>query len=51
MLLKKLLVVLLSSLLMAVAVGCEREGPAERTGERIDETTEEVGERAEEATK
>jgi hypothetical protein len=29
---------------------CEREGPAERAGEQVDETTEDVRERAEEAT-
>lgn len=28
--------------------GCEREGPAEKAGERIDETAEDIGERMEE---
>jgi hypothetical protein len=28
--------------------GCEREGPAERAGEEIDETMEETGDRMEE---
>jgi len=35
--------------LCLVLVGCERPGPAERTGERIDETIEDAGERIQEA--
>jgi hypothetical protein len=45
MLLKKLLVVLIGGMLMVMTVACEREGPAERAGERVDETAEDVGER------
>ncbi|MFZ7110658.1 MAG: hypothetical protein ACOWYE_03160 [Desulfatiglandales bacterium] len=29
--------------------GCEKEGPAEKAGEKIDETIEEAGEKMEEA--
>lgn len=29
--------------------GCEEEGPAEKVGEAVDETVEEVGDQAEEA--
>jgi hypothetical protein len=44
---------LLTALFLAAVLGlglgaCERKGPAERAGERIDETVEEAGERAEE---
>lgn len=40
----------LIALLVIVAVpGCEREGPAEEAGERVDRTLEEAGEAAEEA--
>ncbi len=31
-------------------IGCEKEGPAERTGEKIDEAAEQIGEKAEELT-
>jgi hypothetical protein len=30
-------------------IGCEKEGPAERAGENIDEATEQAGERLEES--
>jgi hypothetical protein len=44
---------LLATLILAVVLGlglgaCERKGPAERAGERIDETVEETGEWIEE---
>jgi hypothetical protein len=44
---------LLGALFLVAVLGlglgaCERKGPAERAGERIDETVEEAGERAEE---
>ncbi|RJP25780.1 MAG: hypothetical protein C4520_01805 [Candidatus Abyssobacteria bacterium SURF_5] len=46
--LKKLALVL--ALLLTVGMtACEREGPAERTGEEIDEAAEEAGEALEEA--
>ena len=31
-------------------LGCDREGPAERAGEQVDEAVEEAGEKMEEAT-
>jgi hypothetical protein len=49
MFLKKLLVVLFGGMLMVMSLGCEREGPAERAGERVDETVEDVGRRTEDA--
>jgi len=39
---------ILSSLFVALS-GCERQGPAERTGERIDRGIEDAGERIQEA--
>jgi predicted small lipoprotein YifL len=42
--------VLLSALILSVVLtGCEREGPLERTGERVDEAVENVGDSAEKA--
>jgi hypothetical protein len=35
--------------LSVVLVGCEREGPAERAGERIDQSMERAGEKLDEA--
>jgi hypothetical protein len=49
MLFKKLMVVFFGGMLMIMTLACEREGPAERTGERVDETVEDVGRRTEEA--
>jgi hypothetical protein len=43
MLLKKLMLAFLGGLLMLNTLACEREGPAERAGERVDETVEEAG--------
>ncbi|KJS04087.1 MAG: hypothetical protein VR73_15470 [Gammaproteobacteria bacterium BRH_c0] len=34
---------------MALLAGCEREGPAERTGEALDDAAREAGEQIEEA--
>lgn len=48
--LKKWLVALLACLPLVAAVGCEREGPMERAGERVDETVERAGDKAEDAT-
>ncbi len=43
--------ILLITAVMAVGLfGCEREGPAERAGERVDETVERAGDRVERAT-
>jgi hypothetical protein len=48
MLSKRLLAALLVGMLTVMALGCEREGPAERAGERVDETVDRAGERVEE---
>jgi hypothetical protein len=40
MMIKKFLALLVAAIMAAGLFGCEREGPAERTGERIDETVE-----------
>jgi hypothetical protein len=45
---KKLLLLLILALMCGTAA-CEEEGPAERTGEEIDEAVEETGEAVEEA--
>lgn len=34
---------------LTVAPGCRRKGPAERTGEKVDEAVEDVGEAVEDA--
>jgi hypothetical protein len=41
-----MLTLLLSAFL---TVGCERDGPAERFGEKVDEAAEDIGDAAEEA--
>ncbi|HSE84007.1 MAG TPA: hypothetical protein VLB01_05620 [Thermodesulfobacteriota bacterium] len=47
---KKLMVILIAGVFMIGLGGCPKgEGPAERTGEEIDEATEEAGEEAEDA--
>lgn len=41
---------LLASFVLAAGIaGCDREGPAERAGENVDETMERAGERTDEA--
>ncbi|MFO7912245.1 MAG: hypothetical protein R6V15_08805 [Desulfotignum sp.] len=48
-LLKKLLVFISILFFIGIGtIGCEQEGPAEKTGEKIDEAAEQVGEKAEE---
>ena len=51
MLIFKKMIVLISLLafLGIGALGCEQKGPAEKTGEKIDEAAEEAGEKMEEA--
>jgi hypothetical protein len=44
---KRFLVLLAAAVMAAGLFGCEREGPAERAGERIDETTERGRDRVE----
>ena len=46
---KGLLVLLAAGLMTAGLFGCEREGPAERAGERVDETVERGQERVDRA--
>jgi hypothetical protein len=46
---KRLIVLLIGGALMFMPVACEQEGPAEKAGEKIDETVEEAGEKMEEA--
>ena len=46
---KKLLLALFMTLALGLgAVGCERKGPAEKAGEKIDEAVESAGEKIEE---
>jgi hyperosmotically inducible periplasmic protein len=50
--LKKLIVMISFLVFLGIStIGCEKEGPAERTGKKIDETAERVGEKAEELKK
>lgn len=46
---KKFIIVLAAVLLLGGLNGCEKEGPAERAGEKIDETVEQAGEQLEKA--
>jgi hypothetical protein len=48
-LIKKVLLVICSLLLVFSFTACKKEGPAERAGEKIDETVEKAGEKMEEA--
>lgn len=49
--LKKIIVLIsLLAFLGIGTIGCEREGPAERTGKKIDNAAEQVGEKVEELT-
>jgi hypothetical protein len=41
----------LFGIFLITAVGCEREGPAERAGERIDRGVERTGDAVEDATR
>lgn len=38
---------LIASALLVMLVGCERQGPAERAGEKVDNAIEKVGEKLE----
>jgi hypothetical protein len=50
-LMKKLVLPAVAGILMLGGlVGCEREGPMERAGEKIDETAEKAGDKVEKAT-
>lgn len=45
----KLIAFILSSVLLFGLAGCEEKGPAEKAGEKIDESIEAVGDAVEEA--
>jgi hypothetical protein len=47
--LKKIAIISILVIFGSVFVACEQEGPAEKAGEKIDETVEEAAEKAEEA--
>ena len=48
--LKTIVLSLTFALIVAIGVGgCEKEGPAEKAGEKIDKATEKAGEKIEEA--
>ena len=46
---RNVLFILLVALLSAGLIGCEKEGPAESAGAKIDEAMEKAGEKLEEA--
>lgn len=48
--LKKILSTTVVLMLLFVAVGCENQGPAEKAGEKIDNTMEEVRDKSEDMT-
>jgi hypothetical protein len=48
--LRKILMMFLLGFALFTGFACEREGPAERAGETVDEAVEDTRERAEEAT-
>jgi hyperosmotically inducible periplasmic protein len=49
--LKKFIVLICLLVFLGIGtIGCEQEGPAERTGEKMDDAAEQVGEKAEELT-
>ena len=45
---KKVAVIIFAVFLIFAVVACEQEGPAERAGEKIDESVEQAGEKMEE---
>jgi hypothetical protein len=47
--LKKLLTIMVLLLFVSAVTACESEGPAEKAGEKIDETVEKTTDKAEEA--
>ena len=46
---KRIQAAVLGIALLGCLAGCEREGPAEETGEKIDEAAEDLGQQLEEA--
>jgi hypothetical protein len=48
-LIKKLVLPAVAGILIGGMVACDREGPLERAGERVDKTAERAGDRAERA--
>lgn len=47
--LKKVMLVLFSSMIIVSFTACKKEGPAERAGKKMDETVEKAGEEMKEA--
>jgi hypothetical protein len=47
---RKLLFVIVSIVALGNTVACEREGPMERAGEKVDKAVEEAGDKVEKAT-
>lgn len=48
--LKKLSLPVLITLIIIGLVGCEKQGPAEKAGEKIEDASEKMGEKIEDAT-
>lgn len=46
---KKVVLLFCSILLLVSFVGCERKGPAEKAGEKIDKVTENIGDKTQDA--
>lgn len=46
---KKIVLLFCSVLLLVSLVGCERKGPAEKAGEKIDKVTGKIGDKAQDA--
>jgi len=47
--LKKIILVFFSCMIIVSFAACKKEGPAERAGQKIDETVEKAGEKTKEA--
>lgn len=47
--LKKIMLVFFSCMIVVSFAACKKEGPAERAGQKIDETVEKAGEKTKEA--
>jgi hypothetical protein len=47
--LKKIILVFFSCMIVVSFAACKKEGPAERAGQKIDETVEKAGEKTKEA--
>lgn len=47
--LKKIILIIFSSMIIVSLAACKKEGPAERAGQKIDETVEKAGEKIKES--